>query len=297
KEEKDAEFVAIEEVVEEQSLKFPTVEQLLDEATIYDSEETVDIHEGSDSNLQSMPDDDLRAVSGFHTADSGDTHENEVSKSDHIFQDDNASTEHLSLPDHMDHICEEVNSLHLKLWDMESSIVQQVLAEFKSSLLALDSIKSSVSKSISEELPHFNAFNKLESQRFVLLWKELRKSLYKNMKKSIRLKVRKGMKEVRDKFSCCTSTVATNSQHVQDLTVMFKDMVSLLEAAEVFKKANVKGKKANIANIIQGEQPSAQVVLNKEKSLVVHNPEEKKSEGIVSIEDDLDDDDLDKQPL
>ncbi|GJX03810.1 hypothetical protein Tco_0189726 [Tanacetum coccineum] len=273
KEEKDAEFVAMTEVAEEQSLKFPTVEQLLDEAdklnkfvqetpespydteseikvvksfftshiselkyqTMHDSEETADIHEGSDSDLQSMPDDDdLRAVSGFHTADSGDTHKNEVSKSDHIFQDDNASTEHLSLPDH---ICEKVSSLHLKLRDMESSILPSFLSYARKDTLPQllkDSIKSFVSKSISEELPHFNAFNKLESQRFALLQKELSKSLYKNMKKSIRLKE---------------------------------------------------------------EQPSAQVVLNKEKSMVVHNLEEKKSEGIVSIEDDSDDDDLDKHPL
>ncbi|GKB12457.1 hypothetical protein Tco_0846380 [Tanacetum coccineum] len=189
-EEKDAKFVAMEKVAEEQSLEIPTVEQLLDEAdklnkvlkdqTMHDSEEIVDIHEGSDSDLQSMPDDDLRFVSGFHTADFDNTHENEVSNSDHIFQDDNASAERLSLPDHMDHICEEVSSLHSRLGDMESSIVQQVLAEFKSSLPALvtdslkeqlpsllldalkdtlpqllkDSIKSSVSKSISEELPH-----------------------------------------------------------------------------------------------------------------------------------------------
>ncbi|GJT95819.1 hypothetical protein Tco_1091337 [Tanacetum coccineum] len=200
-EEKDAEFVAMEEVAEEQSLEFPTVEKLLDEAdklnkaTMHDSKETADIHEDSDSDLQSMPDDDLRSVSGFDTADSNDTHENEV------------------LPDHMDHICEEVSSLHSKLGDMESSIVQQVSAEIKSSLPALvsntfkeqlpsflsdalkdtlpqllkDSIRSSVSKSIAEELPHveahvqknlqdhlpnlllkpiykeFNAFNKLES--------------------------------------------------------------------------------------------------------------------------------------
>ncbi|GJZ23008.1 hypothetical protein Tco_0560467 [Tanacetum coccineum] len=358
-EEKDAEFVAMEEVAEEQSLEFPTVEQLLDEAdklnkavqetpespydteskikvvksfltshiselqdqTMHDSEETADIHEDSDSDLQSMPDDDLRSVSGFDTADSDDTHENEVSKSDHIFQDDNASAERLSLPDHMDHICEEVSSLHSKLGDMESSIVQQVSAEIKSSLPALvtntlkeqlpsflsdalkdtlqllkDSIKSSVSKSIAEELPH------VEAQRFVLLQKELSKTLHKNMRKSIRLKVRKGMKEVRDKLSFCTSTVATNSQHVQDLRVMFKDMVSLLEAAKVFKKANAEGEKgkisgANTADIVQEEQPSTQVVTNEEKALVVHNLEEMKSEGTVSIEDDLDDDELDKQSL
>ncbi|GJU19286.1 retrovirus-related pol polyprotein from transposon TNT 1-94 [Tanacetum coccineum] len=293
--EKDAEFVAIEEVDEEQSLEIPTVEQLLDEAdklnkafqetpespydtgseikvvksfltshiselqdqTMHDYEETADIHEDSDSDLQSMPDDDLRSISGFDIVDYDDTHKNKVSKSDHIFQDDNAFAERLSLLDHMDHICDEVSSPHLKLGDMESSIVQQVSAKIKSSLPALvtntlkdqlpsflsdalkdtlpqllkDSIKSSVFESIAKELPH------VEAQ------KELSKSLYKNMRKSIRLKVRKEMKEVRNKLSFCTSTVATNSQHVQDLRVMFKDMVSLLEAAEVFKKANAEGER------------------------------------------------------
>ncbi|GJY67029.1 retrovirus-related pol polyprotein from transposon TNT 1-94 [Tanacetum coccineum] len=113
KEEKDAEFVAMEEVAEEQSLEFPTVEHLLDEVdklnkavqetteSPYDTKSEIKVVK-TDSDLQSMPDDELRFVSGFVTADSDDTHENEVSKSDHIFQDDNASAERLSLPDHMD---------------------------------------------------------------------------------------------------------------------------------------------------------------------------------------------------
>ncbi|GKD70534.1 hypothetical protein Tco_1324624, partial [Tanacetum coccineum] len=227
----------------------------LQDQTMHNSEDTANIYEDSNSDLQSMPDNDLRSISGFDYADSGDAHKNEVSKSDHIFQDDNASAEHLSLPDHMDHICEEVSSLHSKLRDMESSI------------LLKDSIKSSVLKSIAEELPYveaqvqknlqdqlptlllkpmykeINAFNKLESQRFVILQKELRKSLHKNMRKSIRLKVRKGMKEVQDKLTYYTDIVATNSQYVQDIRVMFHDMVSLLEAAEVFKKANAEREK------------------------------------------------------
>nr|GEU79076.1 retrovirus-related Pol polyprotein from transposon TNT 1-94 [Tanacetum cinerariifolium] len=117
-EEKDVEFVAIEEVDEEQSLEIPTSEQLLDE------------DDKLNKAVQEPPE-------RFHTADSVDTHENEVSKSKHIFQDDNASAERLSLPYHMDHICEEVSSFYSRLGDMESSIVQQVSAEFKSSLSAL----------------------------------------------------------------------------------------------------------------------------------------------------------------
>ncbi|GJY04745.1 hypothetical protein Tco_0370685, partial [Tanacetum coccineum] len=158
--EKDAEFVAINEVAEEQSLEIPTVELInltkphiseLKDQTMHDSEEISDFHEGFDSNLQSMHDDDLRSVSGFHTTDSK---ENAVSKSDNIFQDDHVFAERLSLPDHMDHICKEVISLHSRLRDMESSIVQQVLVEIKSSLpnLITDSLQDQLPSLLSEAM-------------------------------------------------------------------------------------------------------------------------------------------------
>nr|GEW65303.1 hypothetical protein [Tanacetum cinerariifolium] len=51
------------------------------------------------------------------------------------------------------------------------------------------------------------------------------------------------MQVVSDKLASVQSTMATNSQHVQDLRTMFMDIVSLLEAAAVFKKANAKGEK------------------------------------------------------
>nr|GEZ23866.1 hypothetical protein [Tanacetum cinerariifolium] len=265
-EEKDAEFMTIEEVDEKQSLEIPIVEQLLDEADklnkviqeppespyhtkleikvvmsfftchfpelkdqiMHDSEETADIHEGSDFDLQLMPNDNLRSVSGFYTADSNNTHENEVSKSDHIFQDDNASTECLSLQDHMDYIYKEVSSLYLRLRDMESSIVQQVSAKFKSSLPAI------VTDSLKEQLPS------LLSDALKDTPPQLLKDAIKNF--------------------------------------ILKSITEELPYVEA-----------------EGEQPSTQVVLN-EKAMVVHNPEEKK-EGTISMEDDSDDDDLDKQPL
>ncbi|GKB60528.1 hypothetical protein Tco_0916714 [Tanacetum coccineum] len=149
----------------------------------------------------------------------------------------------------------------------------------------------------------FNAFNKLESRRFDNLQEQLSKGIKTNLDKSISLKVQKWMKEVRDKLSFCTSTVESNSQHVQDLMLMFKDMFSLLEVAEVFKKANAEGEKWEKNNpeashhdqskgeqdlgaaIAQGEQSSTQVILNaeqappinKEKALVLHTSEEKSS--------------------
>ncbi|GJZ81778.1 hypothetical protein Tco_0646772 [Tanacetum coccineum] len=104
-----------EEVAEEQTLEIPTVAQLLDEVnkaaqetpdSPYDTESEIKvvksfftshlsklqdqtmndykesgIQEDFDSGLQSMPDDDLRSVSGFEAADSDDTHDKE---SDHL---------------------------------------------------------------------------------------------------------------------------------------------------------------------------------------------------------------------
>ncbi|GJX44613.1 retrovirus-related pol polyprotein from transposon TNT 1-94 [Tanacetum coccineum] len=111
-------IVKMEEVAEEQSLEIPTVEQLLDKANKLNKV------------VQETPE-------RFEVADSDDTYDNEVSQSDHISQEDNTSAERLSLPNHMDHICEEFSSLHSKLRDMESSIVQPVFAEIKLSLPAL----------------------------------------------------------------------------------------------------------------------------------------------------------------
>ncbi|GKF15269.1 hypothetical protein Tco_0056731 [Tanacetum coccineum] len=55
--------------------------------------------------------------------------------------------------------------------------------------------------------------------------------------------VHKGMKAVSDKLASVQSIMATNSQHVQELMLMFKDMVFHLEVEEAFKKANAEGEK------------------------------------------------------
>ncbi|GJU51692.1 ribonuclease H-like domain-containing protein [Tanacetum coccineum] len=51
------------------------------------------------------------------------------------------------------------------------------------------------------------------------------------------------MKAVSDKLASVQSIMATNSQHVQELMLMFKDMVFHLEVEEAFKKANAEGEK------------------------------------------------------
>ncbi|GJZ47715.1 hypothetical protein Tco_0601547 [Tanacetum coccineum] len=234
-----------------------------------------------------MPDDDLASMTGFETQNSAD-HVSEVG-----IETLHASADKPARSDSLSHLHEELCLLHNKLPGLLADALKDTLPQ---SIKA--SIKSSILESIAKELPQ----------------KELSESLHKKMRKFIRLKVRKGMKEVRDKLSFCASTVDTNSQHVQDIRIMFKDMVSLLEAADVFKKANAEGEKweknnpeslveekdaqhpnqtkgeqnsgATTIAIIHGEQPSAQDVpnagqapsVNEEKALVLHTLEEKSSE-------------------
>ncbi|GJX69714.1 hypothetical protein Tco_0305441 [Tanacetum coccineum] len=346
---KDVGFVAMEEIKIIKSYQASTISGSLfiHQSSSYDQDvigiTPKDAKEGdafeSLSGLRSMHDDDLASMSGFETQDSADHVSKEGTKTLHAFADKPAQS------DPFGHLHAELGTLNTKIDQLESNISKMIAKDMKSFIPAIvadtlkeqlsgllsdamkdtlpqlikDFIKSSISASIAEELPQveaqvqknlhdqlpnillkpmykeFNAFNKLESQRFVLLQEEMSKSLHNKIRKSINLK---------------------------DLRIMFKDMVSLLEAAEVFKKVNAEGEKgeknnpaeekdgqhlhqtkgeqnsgANIVDIVQGEQPLAQVIPNEEKALVVNNPEEKKSEGIVSMEDDSDEDDLDKQPL
>ncbi|GKA19300.1 hypothetical protein Tco_0699215 [Tanacetum coccineum] len=113
---------------------------------------------------------------------------------------------------------EEMSTLKTKIDQLESSITKKVAEDIQSSIPTL--VDAQVQKNLQAQLPslllkpmykEFNAFNKLESHIFDTLQEQLSKAIKTIMGKSIRLK---------------------------DLRFMFKDMVSLLNAVEVFKKAN-----------------------------------------------------------
>ncbi|GKC56088.1 hypothetical protein Tco_1083686 [Tanacetum coccineum] len=89
----------------------------------------------------------------------------------------------------------------------------------------------------------FNAFNRYETNGFVTLPRKLSTVIKTEMGKSIRMKVQKGMKEVYDKLQFYTLIVDTNSQHIKDLKGLILDIVFLLEAGEIFIKANAEGEK------------------------------------------------------
>ncbi|GKD97640.1 hypothetical protein Tco_1381537, partial [Tanacetum coccineum] len=115
-------IVEKEEVAEEQTLEIPTVAQLLNEVNKA-AQETPQSPYDTKSEIKSMPDVDLRSVSGFEAADSNDTNDNEVSHSAHTSHDI-AFGERLSIPDHLDHIYEEVSHLQSRLGNMEFFTVQ-----------------------------------------------------------------------------------------------------------------------------------------------------------------------------
>nr|GEV59675.1 retrovirus-related Pol polyprotein from transposon TNT 1-94 [Tanacetum cinerariifolium] len=74
-----------EEVAEEQTLEIPSLEQLLEEVdnhnqTMNDYDFSAEIQDNSDSDLHSMPDDELRSVSKFKTVNSNDFHDKDFAE-------------------------------------------------------------------------------------------------------------------------------------------------------------------------------------------------------------------------
>ncbi|GJW60181.1 hypothetical protein Tco_0109516 [Tanacetum coccineum] len=209
------------------------------------------MHGDSDSGLHSMPDDDIASLDGFESLDSAD----QESNSDH--QDTSDTTFNASAEVRVGHLQGELHSLNTKVDQLESSISKTVADEIKSSIpsVVVDTLKAQLLGLLTEALKaleisvqkpmnkQFNAFNTLESHRFVTLQKELSKVLKTKMGKSVKEKVRKGMEDVSDRLASVQSSIATNSQHVIDLRQAFHDMIFLLESAEVFKKANAEGEK------------------------------------------------------
>ncbi|GJV12695.1 hypothetical protein Tco_1354236 [Tanacetum coccineum] len=212
----------------EEQVLYQIVEEEVKDVGTSDDYDVIDItpkddEEGdaSDSGLRSMPDDDLASLIVFETSNSVDDD----------FKEGTAKTFHASadMPvqsDPLGPLHEELCILHTKIDKgserPSSSDVQQTLK---------DQLPNILLKPMNRE---FNTFNTLESHRFVLLQKELRKIIKTKMGKSVKENVRKGMSFVSDQLASVQSSIATNSQHVFDLRQAFYDMNFLLESAEVF---------------------------------------------------------------
>ncbi|GJX44338.1 hypothetical protein Tco_0261014 [Tanacetum coccineum] len=180
----------------------------------------------------------------------------------------------------MDHICEEVSSLHSKLRDMESSIVQQVLTEIKSSLPAL------VTNTLKEQLPNFLS-DALKDTLPRLLKDSIKSSVSKSIVKELPHVEAQVQKNLQDQLP---------NLLLKPLYKEFNAFNKLEKAAKVFKKANVEGEKWEKNNHAEEKDAQHPDQTKGEQNLGA-NTADIKSEGNVSMKDDSDDDDLDKKPL
>nr|GEW91708.1 hypothetical protein [Tanacetum cinerariifolium] len=253
-------IVEMEEDTEDQSMEIPTIERLLDEI-MHDSDESAD--------YESMHEDDLRSVLGFEAADSDDTQENDVSHSDHTFPDHNASTGSLSHPDHLDHICEEVSSLHSKLGTMESSIIHQVSNGIKSTLPALVTI------ALQEQLPGLLSATLKDCLPSII--QESLQTYIPTSSKQLETKLSKALKSAMGKL--VTTLVKSNMKEVRDdldIQSLIESVVTVDGTAEGEKNKKAKGShpatsqgEPQLAEPLvesQEEQPTNLNVVNKESA-------------------------------
>nr|GEY67168.1 ribonuclease H-like domain-containing protein [Tanacetum cinerariifolium] len=263
----------------------------LKDQIMHDSDESAD--------YESMPEDDLRSVSGFEGVDSDDTQGNDVSHFDHTFLDHNASAERLSLLEHLDHIS--------IIKDCLPSIIQESLQTHLPAFSEQFSKKhTKLNKKVVKHLNRqFNIFHVAQSDRFVRLETKLSKTLKTDMGKSVTTLVKSIMKEVRGDLKSQAKSLGKFSLDVKNMQTQLPDIRSLLESTVIVndtagEEKNKKAKDPNPAATqgepqsakllveSRGEQPADLNVVNKEsappasdaklnerKELVVHNSEEK----------------------
>ncbi|GKC62397.1 hypothetical protein Tco_1094995 [Tanacetum coccineum] len=213
------------------------------------------------------------------TVDSDDTNDNKVSHSAYTSQGI-ASAERLSIPYHLDHICEEVSYLHSRLRTMKSFIVQIVSDEIKSSLPAmitnalqeqLPGILSAVSKQFAETEAQlnkkvvkqlnrqFNISHIAQSNRFVTLQKELSKVIKSEVAKKVQVV---GLEGVREDLQSQTKHISKYSSSFQDMQTQLQDVKDLLESAIIIDETVEGEKKQKDINAIpaptQGEHKTAE---------------------------------------
>ncbi|GJX87131.1 retrovirus-related pol polyprotein from transposon TNT 1-94 [Tanacetum coccineum] len=170
--------------------------------TMNDYEESTGIQEDSDSDLQSMPNDDLSFVFGFEAADFDDTNDNEVSHSAHTSHDI-ASAERL------------------------------ISNEIKSSLPTM------ITNALKEQLPGILS---AISEQFVTLQKELSKVIKSKVAKKVQVVRLEGVREDLQsqtkhisKYSSSFQDIQTHLRNVKDL---LESAVIINETAEEEKKQN-----------------------------------------------------------
>ncbi|GKB66091.1 hypothetical protein Tco_0927503 [Tanacetum coccineum] len=211
----------------------PTIE---DEEPLFTSvnKEHSDMEE--DSDLASMPNDEVTSVSDLETSETKEDDNlyqpTKLSKSEERDADNvideltelKASADKQSLSDPLSPLRNELSHLTTKVQNIESSISKQVTDKLE------ETVPKLVVETLKETLPE-------------LISESLNKDLKKKLGVSIRKEVHKGMETVQGKLDYYTTMVDQNSVNVQDMTTLMKDMVAILDSASVFAKANAEGEK------------------------------------------------------
>ncbi|GJS27319.1 hypothetical protein Tco_0487939 [Tanacetum coccineum] len=234
------------------SLEEPIFKQLMDEVDKLKEE-----GDASDSDLRSMPSDNLASLTGFETPDSDDEASISVTKehsSDNLkatLDGDvalpNASAGVSALADPFGHLQRELATISSKVDQMESKITKRVSDELKSFVPSL------VSDALKETLPGLLA-DSLKASLPSLIHESVQNTIQQSMGeqtsifqaqigRKVKAKVRTGTRHVTERLDSLQGSLLENSDCVSDLKQAIKDMNFLLEATEVFKKANAEGEK------------------------------------------------------
>nr|GEW86438.1 hypothetical protein [Tanacetum cinerariifolium] len=233
------------------SMRDVTFEQLIDEV----DKQNQDAQEKTDSSFDTES--KIKIIKSFKVVNQDiEVHSANTEETDSglCFMPDDDIVPALSDP--FSHLQGDMHSLNTKVDQLESSISKSVADEIKSSIpsCVVDAIKEQLPGLITQALKACLPQIQESIQQTVQLsleahlpqfatQKELSKIIKTKIGKSVKAKVRNGMRFVSDRIAFIQSFIATNSQHVSDLRQAYQDMIFLLESVEDFKKANVEGEK------------------------------------------------------
>ncbi|GJS79118.1 hypothetical protein Tco_0728999 [Tanacetum coccineum] len=213
------------------------------------------MEEEVDSDLKSMPDDEVESVSGFEVAESTDEENDTAETKVKLTQSENT----------VDNILDEMTSLNAST-DKPSDPLGPIQAELSSFTTKIEKLESSLAEKVADKLeesvPRMVA-DAFEERMADLLADTLKNILPQIIKDSIQqalpkfdqrvqetLKaqsVRKGvwkdLQIVKDSLSYYATQLDKGDVNLLELVNLMKDMVFLLDSAKVFEKAKAEGEK------------------------------------------------------
>ncbi|GJZ11244.1 hypothetical protein Tco_0546003 [Tanacetum coccineum] len=203
--------------------------------------------DASDSDLRSMPSDNLASLTGFETPDSDDEASISVTKEhsvDNLMETSdgdvalpNASAGVSALSDPLGHLQRELATISSKVDQMESKITKRVSDELKSFVPSL------VSDALKETLPGLLA-DALKTSLPSLIHESVQNTIQQSIGeqtsifqaqigRKVKAKVRTGTRHVTERLDSLQGSLLENSDCVSDLKQAIKDMNFLLEATEL----------------------------------------------------------------